>query len=220
MGGLSRPAPPIITTGMPRGRWLVESEHSCALPEGLSTQELLWFHWLRSRERLKTLGSHSENRPPLNQDTQYSPEREREANAVVLGYELLTARMRRIESYFSPSLQQPASDTLSALSAAQLIRTNIQRGDSDEAIALFLEQWKNPEKKRGRPKGSSDSHSVTVLALQLHYSNPTRWTWPKVADQLLNCKLHTAHDSESSCTVTLKQAVTQLKRFLKELQSD
>jgi hypothetical protein len=198
----------------------VKSKHSCVLPKGLSTQQLLWFHWLRSRERLKALLGTSENRPPLNQDTPYSLERERQANAIVLGNEFLTVRMRLIQSYLSPGQNQPVSDTLSAISAAQLIRTNIQRGDSDEAIALFLEEWKKPKKKRGRPKGSNDSESVAVLALQLHDSNPKLWTWPKVADQLLKCKSHNVHNWDSDCTAKLKQAVTRLRAFLKELQSD
>ena len=198
----------------------MESEHSCALPKGLSTQQLLWFHWLRSRERLTALAKVSEDRPPLNQDTPYSPERERQAKAVVLGFELLTARMRRIQSYLNYAQRRPASEALSALSAAKVLRENIQRGDSDEAIALFLDQWRKPDKKRGRPRGSNDFESVVVLALQLHDSNKKFWTWPKVADQLLNCKSHVAHKCDDECTARLKQAVTRLRAFLKEIEFD
>jgi hypothetical protein len=194
--------------------------HSCTLPEGLSTQQILWFHWLRSLERLRALARVSEDRPPLNQDTPYSPERERKAIAIVLGFELLTARMHRIQSYLEPGKKRPVSDVLSALSAAQLIRANIHKGDSDEAIALFLGKWREPDKKRGRPKGSNDSESVALLALQLHDNNPKLWTWPKVADQLLKCKSHKVHSWDSDCTAKLKQAVTRLRAFLKELESD
>lgn len=198
----------------------MESEHSCALPKDLPKQQLLWFHWLRSRERLTALAEVSENCPPLNQDTPYSPERERQANAVVLGFELLTVRMRRIQSYLNYEQKRPVSEALSALSAAKLLRENIQRGDSDEAIALFLGKWRKPEKRRGRPKGTNYSDSVAVLALQLHDDNPRLWTWPKVADHVLKCKLHKVHDSDMTCTDSLRQAVTQLRKFLKELESD
>jgi hypothetical protein len=198
----------------------VESEHSCALPKDMPTQQLLWFYWLRSRERLTALAKVSEDRPPLNQYTPYSPERERQAKAVVLGFKLLTARMRRIQSYLNHGKKRPASEALSALSAAQVFRENIQRGDSDEANALFLEQWRKPAKKRGRPRGSSDFESVVVLALQLHDSNPKFWTWPKVADQLLNCKSHAAHKWDDACTARLKQAVTRLRAFLEEIEAD
>jgi hypothetical protein len=199
---------------------IVESEHSCASTKGLSTQQLLWFHWLRSSERLTALAKVSKDRSPLNQDTPYSPERARQANAVVLGFELLTARMRRIQSYLNHGQKQPVSETLPALNAAKLLRENIQRGDSDEAIALFLGQWRKPAKMRGRPSGSSDFESVVVLALDLHDSDPKSWTWPKVADKLLNCKSHAAHKYDDECTAKLKQAVTRLRVFLKEIQSD
>jgi len=198
----------------------VESEQSCALEEGLPTQQLLWFHWLRCRERLRALASSSENRPPLNQQTEFSAEQLRQAEAFLEGWELLTARMRRIENYLDSQRKRSASEALSTLELAKTIRANIQRGDTDEAIAFFLERWKTPEKKRGRPKGSNDPENVTVLALQLHESNPKLWTWPKIADQLLNCKLHVAHEADSNCAVNLRQAVSQLKKFLKEMQSD
>jgi hypothetical protein len=133
---------------------------------------------------------------------------------------MLTARMRRIQGYLAQTQNRPASEALSALNAAELIRESIRKGDSDEAIALFLEQWKKPATKRGRPRGSNHFESVVVLALQLHDSNTKVWTWPKVADQLLNCKSHSAHEWDSECTATLKQAVTRLRVFLIELQSD
>ena len=199
----------------------MEGKHPCALPEGLSAQELLWFHWCRSRERLRALASMAENRLPLNENTEYSPELVRQANARALGFQLLFARMRRIENYLEQGrMKRPLLGTLSALSAAELIRANVQRGDSDEAIALFLENWRKPARKPGRPTGSSDCESIAVLALQLHDSDPRRWTWPKVTDQVLNCKSHAVHDSDSECTAKLRQAVTRLRTFLKELQSD
>jgi len=198
----------------------VETEHSSALPEGLSTQDLLWSHFLLSWERLRALASISEDRPALNQHTEYSPELVSQAYARALGFELLFSRMRRIQGYLDSRRKRPMSDALSALEFAKSIRANIQRGDSDEAIAFFLERWKSPEKRRGRPKVSSDSESLAVLALQLHDSNPKLWTWPKVADQLLNCKSHTPHEWDSECTARLKQAVARLRAFLKELQSD
>ena len=199
----------------------MEGERLRALTEGLTTQELLWFHWLRSRERLRALASMSDNRPPLTEDTKYSPELVRQANARAQSYQLLFARMRRIEGYLEQGQKKHSlPDSLSAMSAAELIRANIARGDSDEAIALLLKNWRKPARNPGRPIGSNDSESVVVLALQLHDSNPKQWTWPKVADRVLNCKLHTKHEWDSECTARLKQAVSRLQAFLKELQSD
>ncbi len=60
------PADP-FNVRMPLGMWQVESAHSCVLPEALYTQELLWLHWLRSRERLIGFASISDNSPPLSQ---------------------------------------------------------------------------------------------------------------------------------------------------------
>ena len=77
----------------------MEGKRLCALTEGLSTQELLWFHWLRSRERLRALASMSDNRPPLTKNTKYPLELVRQANARAQSYQLLFARMRRIEGY-------------------------------------------------------------------------------------------------------------------------
>lgn len=188
--------------------------------EGLSIQEILWLHWRRSGERLKALADLADGRPPLNRHTEYSPELVHRANVRAEAFQLLFTRMRRIENYLDRGSRRPVTDSLSALSLAQLVRTNIQRGDSDQAIAILLERWKTPEKKRGRPAGSRDSDNLTVLALQLHNSNKKLWTWPKVADRLLNCKLHEKHEWDSTCTVRLRQAVTQLKRFLQELQAD
>lgn len=198
----------------------MESEKAIALLQGLSTQQYLWFHWLRSRERLRALASLSENRPPLNEHTKYSPELLRQANARVLGFELLFARMRRIEGYLGSGRQPSVTSNPSTLEAAKTIRANIEKGDSDEAIALFLEKWQGPNKKRGRPKGSNDSDSMAVLALQLRDSSPNLWTWPKITDRLLNCKTHRVHSWDSDCTTKLKQAVARLRAFLRELQSD
>jgi len=196
----------------------VNAEHANTLQKGLTVQQQLWFHWLRSAERLKLLLGSVSDGPPLNEHTPYSPERLRRAEAIVLGSDMLIARMQRIERYLG--YERPKSGPASALEAAKIIRRNMQRGDSDEAIALFLEKWREPSKKRGRPKGSSDSESVAVIALQLRDSNPKSWTWPKIADQLLNCKSHITHGWESDCTAKLKQSVTRLRAFLKELYSD
>jgi hypothetical protein len=198
----------------------VEGEQAQCLSVDLPPQQLLWFHWLRSREFLRALASLSDDRPPLNERTEYSPELLHRAIARVQSFELLFARMRRIEGYLGGGRQPSVSASPSTLEAAKTIRANIERGDSDEAIALFLGEWREPNKKRGRPKGSNDSDSMAVLALQLHDSNPKFWTWPKVADRLLDCKSHKAHSWDSECTAKLKQAVSRLRTFLEELQSD
>lgn len=191
-----------------------------ALPDGLSVQKRLYFHWLRSAERLTALMSRVDYERPLNDKTEYSPQRIRQLNAIILGHELLTIRMRRIERYLGYKRKQSMEDAHSWLGPAKLIRGNVLKGDSEDAIAILLQKLCEPVKKRGRPPGTGDSESVAATALELLDSNPGYWTWSKIADRLLKCKTHTAHESDSECVNRLKQAVARLRDFLEELEAD
>lgn len=71
---------------------------------------------------------------------------------------------------------------------------------------------------RGRPPGSTSADVSALQAFALRESDPKRWSWPKLADELLHCKAHKAHQWDSSCTVKLKMRVWKLRAFLKELQ--
>jgi hypothetical protein len=96
----------------------------------------------------------------------------------------------------------------------------IGEGASDEYIALYLEIYLLQGKGRGRPKATYDAEGYALQALELHDTNPKVWNWPKLADRLLNCKIHSRHSSESPCTGKIKKATERLRAFLKELQSE
>jgi hypothetical protein len=71
--------------------------------------------------------------------------------------------------------------------------------------------------KRGRQAGTVDLDGHAVMALTLHGWDPKRWSYPKLADELLGCKRHKSHAADSDCVDKLKKAVARLRALLQEL---
>ena len=186
--------------------------------EAGSVRQLLEKHW--HRLNLEELLRLSKTSPLDNRHTEYSPERMRELDENLESVRLHVSRCRRIASYLGHELPEYEWKSLSALGAARLIDTFIQNSESYETIALFMEMWRKPAPKLGRPTGAIIPDGLALRALELHESDPKRWTWPKVADELLNCKVHATHNWESDCTDRLKKAVSRLQAFAKKLQSE
>ncbi len=187
----------------------------------LPARQTLMEHWalfyLEGLLRLSAI-------PPSSQCTATSPERTRELDELLEAGRLRIAHCRRIASYLGhelpPGHEMPEykPNLLSALEAARLVDVFVQNGESFETIALFLEKWRKPGRKRGRPTGSNDPDSLALRALELHDSGPD-WTWPKVADELCKQKGHAPHGWKSTCTESLKHSVERLQKFLQELES-
>jgi hypothetical protein len=126
--------------------------------------------------------------------------------------------LRRIASYLGFDWK-PTPPT--PLHAAKQVRGMVQRGWGDEQIALYLDIYLLRSKgRRGRPRATYDAESFALRALELHDSDPKAWTWPRIADRLLDCKSHKEHVWDSDCTLKLKKAAQRLRTFLAELQSE
>ncbi len=191
-------------------------------PEAGSARQVLMFHWaafyLEELLRLSAI-------PPLNSQAGNAPEHTRELEEHLEAVNLHVARSRRIASYLGHELPpgheipEYKPNLLSALDAARLISVFLQNGESAGTIALFLEMWRKPGKP-GRPKGSNNPDGLALRALELYDSDPERWTWPKVADELCeHRKRHTPHEWNSPCTESLRQSVERLRKFLRELEA-
>jgi hypothetical protein len=130
----------------------------------------------------------------------------------------LLVRLRRIIKYLGIQWKLPAPDESGV---AELIRKGVERGESFEAINRTVEFYLRGfgVQKLGRPIASGESDGIALRALELHESDPGRWTWAAVADELLNCNAHKAHTWDSECAGKLKKAGQRLRRFLIELES-
>jgi hypothetical protein len=73
---------------------------------------------------------------------------------------------------------------------------------------------------RGRPRGSVSADITPLQALALHETDAKRFSWPRLADLLLNCKNHARHKWDSDCTVRLKMAALKLRTFRNQLRSN
>lgn len=190
---------------------------TCVTLEPGSARQLLEKHW--HRLNLEELLRLSKLTPLTHRHTEYSPECMRELDENLDAVNLHVSRCRRIASYLGQAVEELEWKPLSARGAARQIEAFIQNGENHETIARFLERWRNPPIKKGRGVGSIDHDGIALRALELHESDPKKWRWPKVADELLNCKRHVEHVWDSDCTERLKQAVVRLQTFIRELQS-
>lgn len=125
--------------------------------------------------------------------------------------------LRRIASYLGHEWLPPKPTTFHA---AKQIRAMIENGDTDEKIALYLNIYLLQRKKRGRPSATYRNSEFALRALELHDSDPDKWTWPKIADALLSCKSHSHHVWDSSCTNRVKREAHRLRAFLEQLQTE
>jgi len=195
----------------------MKSERKSVTLEAGSVRQLLEKHW--HRLNLEELLRLSGITPLSNRHTEYSPECMRELDENLEAVNLHVSRCRRIANYLGQGVEEYEWKPLSARGAARQIEAFIQNGEDSETITRFLERWRNQPIKKGRPAGSVDHDGIALRALELHESDPKKWPWPKVADELLECKLHIEHVWDSDCTVRLKQAVVRLQTFVRELQS-
>jgi hypothetical protein len=195
----------------------MKSERTSVTLEAGSARQLLEKHW--HRLNLEELLRLSKITPLNNRHKEYSPECMYELDENLEAVNLHVSRCRRIASYLGQDVEEYEWKPLSARGAAKQIEAFIQNGEDSETIARFLERWRNPPAKKGRPTGSVEQDGIALRALELHESDPKRWPWHKVADELLNCKAHPKHYEYSSCTANLRQHVARLREFLRELQS-
>jgi hypothetical protein len=195
----------------------MKPERTTVTLEAGSARLILEKHW--HRLNLEELLRLSGITPLCNRHTEYSPECMRELDENLEAVSLHVSRCRRIANYLGRDVKEFEWQPLSARGVARQIEVFIQNGEDSETIARFLERWRNPPAKKGRPAGSTDHDGIALRALELHESDPKKWPWPKVADELLGCKRHVEHVWDSDCTVRLKQAVVRLQIFVRELQS-
>ena len=151
---------------------------------------------------------------PLDEQAKYFPLHLSKIEESQLDHKEHLEVIRQIASY----LGLPWKITRSPLLAAKTVREMVRKGQSDEEIALYLEKYLLQSlDPPGRPKAATEGPLV-LRALELYESDRKRWTWPKVTDEVYDCKGH-KHDNSHPCTEKLKQSVGRLRRFLKMLQS-
>lgn len=227
--GASRPALPMLYRDATREVANVSPIHkgsqemlsgALALPAGPS--RFLIVCWIALNERLGTLNEEARNDHPASKKAEDVSAWMRRAKKRTDETEELTRQLRRIESYFGHKPREIAGHILEdakCLTAAGQVRAAIQNGDSDEEIASFLRHYlgANSKRTRGRPINTFDFDHHAIRAFVLHGQNPRAWSYPKLADALLGCKIHKVHAHNTDCTVTLKKAVERLRKFLSEL---
>jgi hypothetical protein len=194
------------------------------LPNWGPARQLLMDHWNRLYlEELLRLSTIS----PLNRNTEYLAEHMCELNENLEAMNQHVVRYRQIASYLGHELP-PAHQlnggyepkSLSAISVARMIRVFFDNGESDETIASLLESWQQHTPKPGRPTGAATADGLALVALELHESDPKKWSWPRIADEFCeHRKSHAPHGWDSPCTASLKQSVKRLQKFLRELES-
>ena len=135
-------------------------------------------------------------------------------------------RIERIEHYLGRkprSRDADADESTDWALKARWVRGMIQRGASNEDLACYLEsplRRDSTARRRGRPSGTMNNDGLALQALEIYNSNPEFWTWPKLADRVFaDCKAHSKHKADDSCTVKLRQAATRLRAFIRELES-
>jgi hypothetical protein len=129
------------------------------------------------------------------------------------------SQCRRILGYLGAGDRPNDWNQLSATAVVQQVVCSLENGDSYETIARFLNEWRTASRKQGRPSGSSVGDGIALRALELRESGPDKWSWSKIADELLECKLHKVHSWDDECTARLKVAVKALQSFVQELQA-
>ncbi len=164
----------------------------------------------------------------LLQNPQFKEAGMRKALRLVKEREHLTQLLRRIECYLGFEPKQLDRENIGPglaelekyTDAVRCIRVLIQSGESEEtiiALLMLLVPSSDANGKRGRPKGTIDHDESVLLAMEYRNSDPREFSWPKLADMLLNCKIHNSHTSESECVDRLRKAVRRLRLFLREL---
>ncbi|MGA7830599.1 MAG: hypothetical protein WCA21_06545 [Terracidiphilus sp.] len=138
----------------------------------------------------------------------------------------LLLQIERIENFMGRKQKCRNADPAESFDwtfMARLVRGMIQRGASDEYLAAYLKRSMgggSTGRKHGRPSGAMNYDGLALQALEIHNMNPKFWTWPRLADRVFaDCKAHSKHTSDDSCTVKLRQAVTRLRAFIRELES-
>lgn len=210
---------------MPPSRRIQSRRVPVSPSQPISAQMVLCQHWLVRTEALKRLAAGAETIVLPNRDSESAAEWIRQSQSQIDQFKRLQLQVQRIESYLGrkPRTSDPkAAENAIWIAAARWVRALSQNGESDEAVARFLRNLveSHRTKKRGRPPGAMNYDRHALTALVRNDINPRLWAWPKLADELLACKLHTAHAWDSECTVRLKQAVKRLRAFLRDLASD
>src|SRR5262249_27540795 len=127
-------------------------------------------------------------------------------------------QLRRLSNYFGLNWSERTS-----FETAKLIRGGLLGDHALEQIApaFITEKNTSARRERGRPRGAMVPDLTPLRALAMHNSDPERWTFPRIADELLNCKMHAQHKWDDGCVAALKQSVSNLRKFLRdELQFD
>lgn len=176
-----------------------------------SPQRFLYMYWLAGNERLKMLANETRN----TLDGVWMRNTKKRVDEATE----LIRQLRQVERYLGhkpKEIDPRILEDAMYLTTARWVRASVHNGDSDELIACFLRHSLGAGQKRGRGGAvAPDSHAL--LALTLRESYPAFWSYPKLADQLLGCRVHKEHAHDTSCTLTLKKAVERLRRFLREL---
>jgi hypothetical protein len=179
------------------------------------------------QDEVKTLVENRDSIESMNRQFKSVPEYIRNIQEHLDKSNWLTTEIRRVEGYLGKehTTQKPTPQMIEdsrCIATARCVRVFIQSGESDKSVAVFLKDSfssasPKTKQKRGRPIGSLDCDGYAVNALELRDSHPRYWTWPKLADELMGCKSHTAHTCDSECTARLKKSVARLHKYLEEL---
>jgi hypothetical protein len=191
-----------------------------SMPE--SAHRSLYVYWLAATEWLKRSGEESTipQLPPLIGER--FPDWVRSTEDTIAKREMLMERLRRIEGYLGHAprkINPKILEDVKCLEAVRWIRAATREGWPEESIASWLSNylWSMTKAKRGRQAGTVDLDGHAVMALTLHGWDPKRWSYPKLADELLGCKRHKSHAADSDCVDKLKKAVARLRALLQEL---
>ncbi len=203
-----------------------QQEEFVVSPSPAPVQLRLFQHWKARNEALRRLTEEAKTHKPPNKETDSIPEWMGKAKKHIDETNRLLLQIARIQGYLGRDRKSIDPEIVTAAhwkARAQWVRRLIENGESDEAVASFLRSAVEGERKdkgRGRPSGSTDCDSQAMLALAIHDSDSKYWTWPKLADWLLGCKIHERHAWDSDCTVRLKKTVYRLRAFIRELDSE
>jgi hypothetical protein len=135
----------------------------------------------------------------------------------------LTLQRQLIESYLGNDARRIDSrhvEFAKYLDVARWVRASIQNGESDEVIAAWLMEKfppNNAKRNAGRPQGTIDHSGHALLALELYDSDPKKWSYPKLAHDLLKCEEDGPHNTDCACVDELKKSVGRLRTFLHKL---
>ena len=223
----------------------MEGERASMLPKMSSARQTLLRGFERTLVALDEVQRAMNSGQAINERTVQTPEEESASAKLDERGEWLVARLHRIAGYLGESLNLPVPNALDAVKA---IREGIQRGDSDDALALWLAGYSRGklaivhispirdygelaehlnelllcslfESSQRRRDHRRRAPIPDGLALRAHELHAAGMAWPKVADELCaQRERHAPHKWDSECTGRWKQSDQRLKRFLKELQ--